>query len=47
MNDNRIPHNVEFFYKGGSTKSQDWPVVLGSLAFFGAQLAFVAWLLLR
>lgn len=40
------PVNVEFWYSG-LLKSEQWPVVLGAIAFFGAQFGFAAWLFLR
>lgn len=41
------PYNVEFFYRGCMRKSEEWPVVLGALAFFGAQVVFALFLFFR
>lgn len=41
------PYNVEFFYRGCMRKSEEWPVVLGALIFFGAQAAFALFLFFR
>ena len=43
----KTPYNVEFFYRGCMRKSEEWPVVLGAIAFFGAQLGFALFLLFR
>lgn len=45
--DKKPPYNVEFFYRGCMRKSEEWPVVLGALAFFGAQVAFALFLFFR
>lgn len=50
MNDNenpRAPYNVEFFYRGCLRKAEEWPVVLGAIGLFGAQIAFALWLFFR
>ena len=45
--DKKPPYNVEFFYRGCMRKSEEWPVVLGAIAFFGAQVAFALFLFFR
>lgn len=40
----RKPYNVEYLHRGMMTKAEEWPVVLGALFFFGAQIAFALWL---